>query len=254
MKKFTLYLLTVLMTNLSLGPLMNQAFAITPPPPVTQTIGPTGTFPSITAALVNLAANPATGTVTWELQSTYVSTVETFPISFTNANLNGISATNTLTIRPELGATGLIISSGSAQTIYLNGAHDVIFDGRPGGSGTIPQLRITNTSTTFGFYPIQFLNATRNVLQYCEITSSNTSQIVSPYTGRGAAVYFTSGNSYNTIDNCSIHGIGNDATGIANNLIYAANTSTYTTISNNNFYNFGTKGNVRCSCCLPGCL
>jgi hypothetical protein len=214
MKNLLLNLGIIILTLLGIGTGENFIYAGGPPPPVTQTIGPTGTFASITAALVNLAANPATGTVTWELQATYVSSVETFPITFTAANLNGISATNTLTIRPETGATGLVITSGAAQTIYLNGAHDVIIDGRPGGLGTTPQLTINNTSTTFGFYPIQYLNATRNTLQYCEITSSNASQLVSPWTGRGAAVYFTSGNSNNTIDNCALHGTASDA-GIA---------------------------------------
>ena len=103
--------------------------------------------------------------VIFELQSTYVSSVETFPLTISQVTC--FSATKTVTIRPASGATGLSITSANATgTINFDGGDYVIFDGRPGGTGTTSQLSISNTVTTG--YAIQFINnATFNSIKYC---------------------------------------------------------------------------------------
>ena len=87
----------------------------------TRSVGPTGDYPSLTAAIANVqvGGNGLGGALILELQSTYVSTVETFPLTI--PVLNGASAVNTLTIRPASGATALAISSAntSAATVDL---------------------------------------------------------------------------------------------------------------------------------------
>ncbi|UEG49373.1 hypothetical protein LK994_12095 [Ferruginibacter lapsinanis] len=117
------------------------------PSPGTYTIGPTGNYASITAALTDISScGSLSGAYIFELQSTYVSTVETFPITIPNL---GTTATNTVTFRPAAGATNLsIVSSNDSCTINLNGAKYIYFDGRAGGTGTTKNLTIENTSTS----------------------------------------------------------------------------------------------------------
>ncbi len=109
-------------------------------------VGPTGTYASITLALTDIVNNGLSGPVWLELQPTYVSLVETFPLTFGTTLPTTVS--NFITIRPQTGATGLSITSASVtQTIYMNGGKYINFDGRPGGLGTTSQLTIENTCT-----------------------------------------------------------------------------------------------------------
>lgn len=192
----------------------------------TYSVGPTGTYASITAALAATSTGIA-GPVIFELQSTYVSSVETFPLTIA-ANAC-YSATQTVTIRPVTGATGLSITSANAVgTVNFDGGDYVIFDGRPGGSGTTSQLSISNSVTTG--YSIQFINsATFNSIKYCSVSGVNTgttSGVILFSTASG----FVNGNSNNLIDNCDIK----DGATNPLNLIYVAG-SNINYLSNNNF-------------------
>jgi hypothetical protein len=194
---------------------------------IIKSIGPAPSdYISINAALIDIKAHGICGTLILELKSDYVSTVEaTFPIPF--ASLPN-SSTHPLIIRPQAGATGLSITSANTTgTINIDRAHYIIFDGRPGGTGS-SQLTISNTSTTG--YSIQFINnATYNTVQYCTITGRNTLT----YSG---VVNFSStnqpeGNSFNKIDQCNIR----DGSSTPTNLIYSSGTITsYNTQNNNN--------------------
>ncbi len=78
--------------------------------PGTYSVGPTGTFTSIGNGLAAISTcPPITGAYIFELQSTYVSSVETFPLNI--PMISGTSATNTITIRPATGATNRSITS-----------------------------------------------------------------------------------------------------------------------------------------------
>lgn len=197
----------------------------------TYTVGPTGTYASITAALA-AASSGISNSVIFELQSTYVSSVETFPLTISQVTC--FSATKTVTIRPASGATGLSITSANATgTINFDGGDYVIFDGRPGGTGTTSQLSISNTVTTG--YAIQFINnATFNSIKYCSVSGVNTG------TSSGVIVFSTSigfdnGNSNNLIDNCDIK----DGATNPLNLIYVSGTNT----SYSGCNNFNTVSN-----------
>jgi len=223
-----------------------QATTLTPFSGI-KTIGPTGDYPSITVAVLALQgsgfAGPSGGCV-FELQSTYNSNVETYPITFTSAIPT--TSANQLTIRPETGATGLVITNGSANahTIYINGGHHINFDGRPGGLGSTSQLSITSGLTgSYLYNTVRFLNASNNAFRYCDITSSNSPQSSSPW-APGAVIWLATGtgNNDNTFDHCSVHGVSNTDTGIACTLLYALS-SPNLTISNCNFYDFGPKNN-----------
>ena len=192
----------------------------------TKSVGPTGNYASLTAAIVDIQAQTVGGALVLELQSTYVSSVETFPL--TVPTLNGASAVSTVTIRPQTGATGLSIVTGldaRAGTVDLNGAQFVTLDGRAGGIGTAKQLTIASTS--IGGVAVRFINeASGNTLKFLTLRGVNTS--ASSGTIVFSATTGANGNDGNTIDNCDL---GDGATPPAN-AIYSLG-STGTTAQNN---------------------
>lgn len=208
----------------------------------TRTVCPSGCdYVTLTAAFADLTFNGVNGATFLELKSTYAGASEIFPITI--GNIAGNSATNTITVRPETGATNRVITSANATaTIDLNGAQNVSFDGRPGGTGTAKQLTIANTSTSGA--AVRFVNdAIGDSIKYTTITGVNAS------TTGGVVVFSTTtganGNDNNTIDNCDIR----DGATTPTNLIYSLGTTTSTatnnsgnTISNSNLFNFFAAG------------
>ncbi len=218
------------------------------PIPGTYTIGPTGNYASITAAIAELASCPSlTGAYIFELESAYVSIVETFPITI--PNFIGSSAGNTITFRPEAAATALSITSNNTTgTILFNGGDFILFDGRPGGIGTAKELTIQNTNVG-NSYAIRFINdATDNTVHYCTVRSANNN-------AGGATIIIggtggVSGNDNITIDNNDIREVSAVIT--PNNAILSAGATATATmynnnivISNNNILNFyNATGNI----------
>ncbi|MEQ1744256.1 MAG: hypothetical protein ABMA02_02440 [Saprospiraceae bacterium] len=206
----------------------------------TKSVGPTGDYMTLTAAVADLLASGVVSPIILELQSTYLSTAEpAFPIVL--PNILCASSTNTITIRPALGATGLSISSAGTQTFDINGGNWWRIDGRPGGVGTAKDLVIANTSTSGN--AIRFINeASNNIVRYCDIQGQNTSTT-------SAVVLFStttntngSGNDNNLIEFNNIH---DTPTGTPSNCIYSLGTTTTgatwnsnNTVANNNIYNF----------------
>ena len=201
----------------------------------TMTVGPTGTFSSLTSAVATLVTCGYTGNIALELQSTYVSTVETFPITFPS----GLgSSGKSITIRPELGATPIITTNNATGTIFINGADYIIFDGRPAGTGTPKTLNIINTTTSA--YVIKIDNdAVNNTFQYCTIKGVTASATIG--TINIGSVAPSTGNDNNTIDNNDIL----DGASTPYMHIYSAGNTTTTAqyndnlvITNNNIANF----------------
>jgi hypothetical protein len=199
----------------------------------TYTIGPTGAYTSLTAAVAAVQTNGVLCPLIFEFQAAYVSTVETFPITIP---FLGSGPGTSITCRPEVGATNISLTSTAAQTIIMNGATYWTFDGRPGGAGTNRELTIENTSATG--IALQYLNdAQNNGINYCVVRGVNTS------TASGAVVFGNAtsfGNSNNTFTN------SNFTSGVTRitNLVYASNTttnvlSTGNSFTNNNFFDFG---------------
>ena len=194
----------------------------------TFTIGPTGAYVSITAAVAAVVTNSVNCPLIFELQAAYLSTVETFPIVIP---FLGTGPNSSIICRPELGATNLVVTSNATQTINFNGTTYFSFDGRPGGVGTARHLTIANTSTIGN--AALFINGAQNCgFNYCNIRGVNTS------TASGVILFSTatasSGNSNNSITNCDIY----DNVTQPANLIYSLNTTplvfnTGNTISNN---------------------
>ena len=217
----------------------------------TKSIGPTGDYASISAAITDIQTQTLGGALVLELQAAYLSSVETFPLVFTAL---GTTAVNTVTLRPQTGAVGLVISSANttAATVDLNGAQFVTIDGRPGGvgnhagsgGGAASQLTIANTSTVG--VALRFINeASGNTIQYTTLRGVNTSA------SSGSVVLSTTtganGNDNNTIDHCDIR----DGASTPRNGIYSSG-STGTaeqnnngnTVSNCNVFNFQASTSV----------
>ncbi len=205
------------------------------------TIGPGFDYANLTDAILILNGCGITQPTILELQSNYVSTSETFPISL--GSITGASATNTVTVRPAAGvSSALTISSSNATgTINHNGGNNFIIDGRPAGTGTNKFITIENTSNTG--YAVNYQNeSSNNKLRYLTIKSQNTSAT------SGTIVFSTTtganGNDNNTVEYNDICAV-NASTATPTNGIYAAGTTTTSatnnntiTISNNNIYDF----------------
>jgi len=211
------------------GAVDNISLVSVAPVPIsgTKTIGGGGDFATLTAAFAYLSTNGVNGTLFLELLPAYTSGAETFPI--TASNFPGNSGTNTITVRPQTGATARsITSANTTATINMNGASNVIFDGRPGGAGIVKQLTIANTSTATGGTAVQFVNeASSNQIRYVTLKAlfpSTSSGVVNFLTTTGA-----NGNDNNTIDTCDIDG-------------GAAATASPTLVARNGIYSSGSTG------------
>jgi len=208
----------------------------------TKSIGPTGDYASLTAAIADIKLQTLGGPLVLELQPAYVSTVETFPVSFTSL---GTTVVNTLIVRPQSGATALSITSNNGTaTVDLNGSSYVTLDGRPGGTGTVKQLTIANTGTTGA--ALRFINGASNELvQYVKFQGMALTNSV-------GVIFFAitsgaNGNQNSTVDHCDI----GDGVTTPTNAIYSAGSSgtlaqynSGNTISNCNIFNFYAAANV----------
>lgn len=202
----------------------------------TKSVGPGGDYATLTAAFADLNASGVSCQVVLELQADYTSGGETFPLQLNQ--IVGSNAANTITIRPQAGASGVIITTGAAGTFYLNGTDFVIFDGRPGGVGGAKELTIENTQTNGGIALALFNSATNNQVQYCNLKGSNQFE-------NGGVIYFCCGaNDNNKIDRCDI---GNSGAGLPHNLVYGHDiaSSDGITVSNSNLFNFFPGSAVR---------
>ncbi|TAE90303.1 MAG: hypothetical protein EAY81_00950, partial [Bacteroidetes bacterium] len=209
----------------------------------TYTVGPTGNYFSLTAAIAAINETASlTGPVVLEFQSTYNPAVETYPIVF-RATLPTTS-TRTITIRPSIGVTSNIAFNGSIFTstalIDFNGGKNIIIDGRPGGTGTNRFLSF-NQQTVGAFPTFRFINDAQNdTLRFISVLGQNTSTssgliFISNTNGTG-------GNNNLGITNCTINGLSNTA-----NCIFGSGTASPAdnkniNISNNNIFDFFVNG------------
>ncbi len=191
------------------------------------------------------------------------STTESAPISL---NASGSALYTSITLYPT--ATGQSISGPINGALFtLNGcgnnnSGNVTIDGRVNGTGSVPSLTLTNTSSVVNATTVQFVNsAQNNVLQYCQIiggggsatngtilfgpTGSNSNntvsycQISSSGTRRANAIYAS------TIDTDNGNSILNNVisntwltTGTSNSILLGTGSSAWT-ISGNSFFDTG---------------
>jgi hypothetical protein len=203
----------------------------------TRDVGPTGYYPSLHDALLDLQSAGVGAPFLIELQAGYSGAADYYPLVFSGF---GATASRNVTIRPQIGASGLSLISAdrTAATVDLNGAQFVTIDGRPGGVGSAKELTIGNTDT--GGVAVRFINdASGNTLRYVTLQGVNTSD------SSGTVVFGTAwgitGNDNNTLDTCDLR----DGATTPLNAIYSyGSTGTLTlynsgnTVSNCNIFNF----------------
>jgi hypothetical protein len=212
----------------------------------TYSVGPGLDFANLTEVSNAIRTKLVTHNVIFELAQTYVSTGETYPITFTTRP--AINA-YTFTIRPALGVTALVTEGAPASTahlIVLDSTIGFILDGRPGGLGTTSEWTIRNkqTATTYGAN-IRFVGGAQyDTIRYLTIESQSTT------TTTGGVVFSTStgtrGNSHNTVEYCTFRDRSDISAAAPYNAIFSAGTdankNAYNTISNNKIYNFSDIG------------
>ena len=148
-------------------------------------------------------------------------------------NENGFGAANytSLVLYPTV--TCALIGNIDGALISLNGADNVIIDGRINRTGSLPSLTISNTYEGANSVTVQFLlSAQSNTIQYCNILGLGNSN-------NSGTIFFSTaivgtGNNNNIISY-------NNLTGRTSNVIYSfgtpGNENKNNTISYNNFYN-----------------
>ncbi len=214
--KIYLFVAVAIMATLGSNPLMAQTV---------RTVGSGGNYTNLTTAFTAVNGGTLTGDIVFQIISSQTLTSS----AALNASGSGSANYTSVIIYPT--AAGLSISSNinNQPTINLNGADNVIIDGRVNQLGTTKSLIISSTRTS-GF-AVRFIgDASANTLQYCQLKGVNTS-------GTGGVVTFstgtTTGNDNNTIDNCDVTNV----TSLPVNGIYSAGSSAVIDNSNNTVSN-----------------
>jgi hypothetical protein len=166
----------------------------------TYSIGSGGTYNNLTELATALNAAEVTGDLIYEVKGNYVSTSEVFPIIFNQ--FTNIGGPWKVTIRPELGATGIETSGYSSGTslITLNGIKNIKFDGRPNGVGNVSEWTIrSKRSTPVSVPPFVFVNGSRqDTLTYLKLESGASANVLFSTSTTGT------GNGSNVIAFCNI--------------------------------------------------
>lgn len=220
-----------------------------------------------------------TGAVVFELEdaSYTTGTGEVFPITINN-NLDA-SATNTLTIRPAAGNAATVQGTiASGPMIDFSGARYVTFDGLNTGGAT---LTITNTSNaaTSNTSTVRFIadavnntftrcvllgsfsgttittnggtvlfgasavasGSDNNTISFCRLGPAGSNLPVKAFHFGGSSSTETLRSSGNIVDNCEIHDYFHPDANSAGIYVTSNDGTTALTISNNKFYQTGTR-------------
>lgn len=162
-------------------------------------VGSGGNYTTLTAAVTDINQRGITAPVTLLLtQATYTTPSETFPIAFSSL-IQGVSATNTISIRPANGVTATITGSGFPALVQFNGCTNVIVNGSDTLTNADRKIIMRNTT---GDPCVIFENdASYNQIRNCKLYSEN-------YSNSNGIVKFgtrlVTGNDFNLIDSCQI--------------------------------------------------
>lgn len=205
-----------------------------------KTVGNTGAdYSTLKAAFAAVNSGTLTGNVTLRIVANTTETTS----ALLNASGNGSANYSSVIIYPtlpNLTITGTINSA----LIDLNGADNVVFDGRVNAVGTTVSLSISNLSNSNGANTstFRFVNdANNNVVKYCQIKGSETNL------SSGVLFFSTTteltGNDNNTISNCEIS--SSTDTNRPVNVIYSEGSpgseNNNNNILNNTLFNFFSR-------------
>lgn len=202
--------------------------------------GASPNYANLVSAIADLTTKGMCGAVVLELRDGTYNGAVTIP------EITGLSATNTLTIRPELGAANVVITSNDANaTLTLDAANYVTIDGRSGGQGTNSALDIDNSNNDAS--TVYLVNGARhNIIQHCHLRNycwEMSKGVVTLGDDSWAAAVSSGGNSHNTIQ---YNHIRESVSGGTYQAIVSqaptANPNTHNTIVHNSIYNYDTEG------------
>lgn len=171
---------------------------VAPPLAGTYRVGTGGNYTTLTAAVTDLHQRGVSAPVTFLLtQTTYSPPTESFPFVFSNL-IQGVSATNTISIRPANGVQVSIIGSGTPAIFQLNGCTFVNINGTDTLSNTGRKITIRNTTGD----PCVLLenDASFNQIRNCNLYSET-------FLSNGIVKFgnrLVTGNDNNLIDSCFI--------------------------------------------------
>jgi photosystem II stability/assembly factor-like uncharacterized protein len=177
----------------------------------TYSVGPTGTYPSLTAVANEVNTKPLSGNVVFELQPTYTGAGEVYPIVFNQPSYT-VPGPLTITIRPNSSVVVPLVTAGnpggSNSLIVLDGMRDMTLDGRPGGTGTSRMWTIINNkdsaATNASGEAIRLVNdALRNTFRWLTL-QANTTTGFGGVINIGSTFFGGQGNNFNTVSNCDI--------------------------------------------------
>jgi hypothetical protein len=193
-----------------------------------KTIGSSGEYQTLTAAVSAISSQGLSGPIILELLSTYNSSSETFPIDLSSLPTD---ATKTITIRPAAGVTSALISGSNTTAIITLSSNYVTIDGRAGGTGSDKNLTIRNSANA---KTIGINNSQNCSIKYCILEGA-------PLSSSQGIVYLDANNNSILIENSDIKNI--DASNKPYNGIYLKeNTNNSITISKCKIYNFNSAG------------
>jgi hypothetical protein len=185
-----------------------------------------GDYNSITEAIADIKCRRLSDDLILELTNSYTTNYETFPLHIND--LLFLDSTKTLTIRPALGASNILISNNSSSALFdIRNVSYFTIDGRPGGAGVNNELTLHNdTSRNYVFYLGKY--AQHIAVRNCNIKGSGRSNGL-----HNCLIYFDSLNvSNNHILSCNfspvnsnewlenvVYSVGSDLLPNVNNLI-----------------------------------
>lgn len=174
--------------------------------PGTYTVGVTGNYASLTAAINAYNTSCLSGPIEFQLiDPTYTTPAEVYPITIFNPQA---SAANTLLIRPAAGINASVTGASATALIKFNGADYITIDGSNNGT-TSQNLTFTNTDASTTSAVIWMASsgsngATNNIIKNCfVIGNTTTTTYAGIFSGSGSAIgtQADAANSSNTYQN-----------------------------------------------------
>jgi hypothetical protein len=194
-----------------------------------------GDYNSITEAISDIKCRRLSDDIILELSNSYTTNYETFPLQIND--LLFLDSSKTLTIRPALGASNVLINNnGPNALLRIQNVSYVTIDGRPGGVGVNNELTLQNdTGSNNVFYLGKYTQHT--LIRNCNIKGKGQADNF-----ENCLIYFDSLNvSSNTIVNCNFSPVNSSEW--LENVIVSKGSNFYPNINNLitacNFQNFG---------------
>ncbi|MFY7885596.1 MAG: beta strand repeat-containing protein, partial [Dolichospermum sp.] len=162
------------------GANIKQIQIVLPPMAGDYTIGTGADYNSVTAAINDINLRGVSAAVNLKVQNSYrVSNEPSFPITI--GVLNGASAVNTITLKPDAGATPTIEGSFAGAIIKLAGTRYFTIDGSNNGTNSRDLTIRNNIRATTGATAIWISSlgtgagATRDIVKNCIISTNHYS-------------------------------------------------------------------------------